>query len=120
MHQVFVYGTLKRHCCNHHYLKGQRFLGTASTLPLYAMYDLGGYPGIVQDSVQPMSIEGEVWSVDDACLARLDQLEDLAAGEYERDYIPLQPPWAGEKVWGYLYRWPIQGRSPVGCLWQES
>jgi gamma-glutamylaminecyclotransferase len=120
MHQVFVYGTLKRGCCNHHYLKGHRFLGDASTQPEYAMYDLGGYPGMVEDFSQPISIEGEVWEVDDACLKQLDELEDVATGEYARVPMRLKLPWDEAGVCGYVYRWPIQDRVRIGSVWQEE
>jgi gamma-glutamylcyclotransferase (GGCT)/AIG2-like uncharacterized protein YtfP len=83
MTRVFVYGTLKRGGENHHWIEAQRSVGPARTRPVYRMFDLGGYPGLVRHP-QGVSIEGELWDVDPAGLARLDVLEDVAGGEYER------------------------------------
>jgi gamma-glutamylaminecyclotransferase len=117
MEEVFVYGTLKQGGSNHHYLSGQQFLGLAQTEPGYAMYDLGGYPGILETEDAVQAIHGEVWAVDAACLLQLDALEGLATGEYERVYLPLQGQWAGRPVWGYLYCWSVLGRPRLGGVW---
>ena len=71
MTRVFVYGTLKRGGENHEWIKSQTFVASARTKPLYRMFDLGGYPGMIR-SENGLSIEGEVWDVDEAGLARLD------------------------------------------------
>ena len=115
---VFVYGTLKRGCHNHPYLTGQKFCGVAETQPLYALYDLGGYPGMVEDSFEPESIRGEVWKVSAECLARLDVLEDTAHGEYERLRLPLLGQWPA--VWGYVYRRPVQPEGRMGSVWDRG
>jgi len=44
MTHVFVYGTLKRGCHNHHCLASQQFLGEAHTPPGFTLYSLGDYP----------------------------------------------------------------------------
>ena len=72
-HRVFVYGTLKRGGSNHPLLAGSGFLGKAVTLAAYKMV-AASFPVIMPDpSGRPVA--GEVYSVDDATLARLDQLE---------------------------------------------
>ncbi|MDI1319207.1 MAG: gamma-glutamylcyclotransferase, partial [bacterium] len=74
---VFVYGTLKRGGSNHAFLARQRFLGEARTAPGFTLYSLGDYPGMVRAPGDTAGVTGELWVVDDTCLAELDQLEGL-------------------------------------------
>jgi gamma-glutamylcyclotransferase (GGCT)/AIG2-like uncharacterized protein YtfP len=113
MTRVFVYGTLKRGGENHSWIAGQQFVRTSRTKPVYRMHDLGGYPGMVRDA-PGLSIEGEIWEVDAAGLARLDVLEDVAGGEYERVEIELE---GGEAAEGYLYLREVSGRRDCGACW---
>jgi gamma-glutamylcyclotransferase (GGCT)/AIG2-like uncharacterized protein YtfP len=72
-HRVFVYGTLKRGHPNNSLLVGSEFLGEAVTVPTYKMVETS-FPVIMPDpSGKPVA--GEIYAVDDATLARLDQLE---------------------------------------------
>ena len=48
---------------------------------------------MVLDEARGVSIHGEIWEVDADCLMRLDDLEDIAGGEYARELIPLLPPY---------------------------
>ncbi len=113
---VFVYGTLKRGGVNHGWIEQQQFVAEACTLPLYRMFDLGGYPGMVR-SKDGISIQGEVWSVDEAGLALLDVLEDTAGGEYERVTLQLEGDFATPRVEGYIYLRSVEGRRDVGSCW---
>jgi gamma-glutamylaminecyclotransferase len=117
MKQIFVYGTLKRGCSNHSYLAGQKLLGEAQTAPGHVLFDLGGYPGMVAQAADPGFVTGEVWSVDDECLERLDALEGTAEGLYRRGAAPLTGPFAGRGVETYFYSKSIEGRSPLGPAW---
>lgn len=115
---LFVYGTLKRGGHNHHWIERQQFIDVARTLPLYRIHDLGGYPGMVHATEgQGLAIEGEVWEVDPAGLAKLDVLEDIEGGEYERVLIPLEGAFAGRRVEGYVYLRSVQGAPDVGRCW---
>lgn len=114
--RVFVYGTLKRGGENHGWISPQRFIAPARTRPLYRMFDLGGYPGMIRSS-DGLAIEGEVWEVDEDGLARLDVLEDIAGGEYERVRVELDGDFAGLAVEGYLYLRDVDGRRDVGACW---
>lgn len=116
--RIFVYGTLKRGLSNHSYLAGQRYLSEARTQPLYRLFDLGGYPGMVRAPEGGVSIEGEIWQIDAACLERLDRLEDVEGGEYERTFIALAEPFGREPIEGYLYLRPTTGRRDLGSVWQ--
>jgi gamma-glutamylcyclotransferase (GGCT)/AIG2-like uncharacterized protein YtfP len=119
MRLVFVYGTLKRGLSNHHYLAGQTFVGEASTAPGFALYDVGGYPGMVRAPGCAGGVSGEVWSVDDACLSRLDELEGAAEGLYRRERVPLVGPHAAAGAEAYLYLKEVEGRRPLGGAWNE-
>ncbi len=116
---LFVYGTLKRSCANHHFLDGQEFVGEARTAPGFRLYDLGGYPGMVARPDDLDGVAGEVWSVDAAALVRLDALEGLGEGHYRRGIIPLAPPFADQGIEGYLYNLSVKGRREIGSTWRE-
>ena len=116
---LFVYGTLKRGCSNHAYLAGQDFVGAAATAPGFALYELDGYPGMVAEAAAAEGVSGEVWSVDDACLARLDELEGTGEGLYRRQDVPLGAPFAGTRVEAYLYLPGVEGRARLGKTWTE-
>ncbi len=116
MTRVFVYGTLKRGGENHGWIEQQQFIAEARTLPLYRLFDLGGYPGMIR-SDEGLSIQGEVWEVDEAGLTRLDILEDTDGGEYERVEVQLEGEFATQCVEGYIYLRSIEGRRDVGECW---
>ena len=117
---VFVYGTLKRGLNNSHYLAGQRFVGEAHTQPVYRMVDCGGYPGMFSVAENRLSIAGEIWEVTERCLARLDLLEDVAGGEYERVMVSLLPPYADGSVQGYLYLRDPSFLRDAGDNWMDT
>ncbi len=112
MTRIFVYGTLKRGCKNHHWLAGQRFIAEARTQPIYRLYDMGGYPGMIRAD-NGVAVKGEIWEVDEGGMARLDVLEDIEGGEYERLLIELE----GERVEGYLFLRDVSGRPDAGTNW---
>ena len=72
-HRVFVYGTLKSGFRNHYLLEGAEFFGGAATVPTYKMIE-NGFPVIMPD-LEGKPLAGEIYTVDDETLARLDQLE---------------------------------------------
>jgi len=113
---VFVYGTLKRGGSNHEWIAQQQFVAEARTMQLYRLYDLGGYPGMVR-AEDGISIQGEVWSVDEAGLIKLDVLEDTDGGEYERVVVQLEGEFSTQQVEGYIYLRGVEGRREVGVCW---
>jgi gamma-glutamylcyclotransferase (GGCT)/AIG2-like uncharacterized protein YtfP len=119
MTPVFVYGTLKRGCSNHHFLAGQAFLGEARTAPGFTLFELNGFPGMVAVADDREGVSGEVWSVDDATLIRLDELEGTAEGLYRREAVPLLAPFGHEAVNAYVYARSIEGRRKAGSSWRE-
>lgn len=116
---LFVYGTLKRGCCNHAHLAGQAFVGPARTQRGYRLYDLGGYPGIVAHAADREGVTGEVWSVSAACLRELDRFEGVHEGLYRREPLPLLPPFADAAIDAYVSTLPIGGRDEIGPEWIE-
>ena len=117
--QVFVYGTLKRGLSNSFYLTGQRFMGEARTQPVYRMVNCGGYPGMYPVKENGLGIEGEIWEVDEKCLAELDLLEDVVGGEYERVVVRLEAPHERAEVQGYLYLRKTSGLPDAGSNWAK-
>lgn len=114
---VFVYGTLKRGGDNHQWIEDQEFVGEARTAPVYRMYELDGYPGMVRDEEGGLSILGEVWSVDERGIEMLDSLEDVAGGEYERVAVQIEGEFAAQHVEGYLYLRSVEGLLEAGTCW---
>lgn len=112
---VFVYGTLKRGHVRHFALAGQRFLSEARTLPRYRMVNLGSYPAIVESGSSP--IIGELWEVDAACLALLDEIESVAQSEYRRRQIALAPPHDDLFVEAYFYDADVSSLPDHGEAW---
>lgn len=117
MTTVFVYGTLKRGGSNHAFLGGQRYLGDARTVPGFTLYSLGDYPGMVRAPGDTAGVTGELWVVDDGCLAELDRLEGLDEGLYERIDVVLAPNHLASSAQTYLYARAHHGLSPVGDTW---
>jgi gamma-glutamylaminecyclotransferase len=112
--EVFVYGTLKRGGGNHGYLAGQRFVAAAATRPDYRLYSFNGYPGMIRAPAGAgFAIPGEIWRVDRACLARLDEMEGVAEGLYERAEAALQPPHDRPGIQTYLYLRSTDGRPEI-------
>lgn len=117
--RIFVYGTLKRGQCRHQHLAGQTFVAVARTVSKYRMVNVGDYPGLLRDS-QGLSIEGEIWDVDAACLARLDVVESVADGEYSREPIELLDQESGSTTEAYFYLRPTVGCPDCGTVWTDG
>ena len=114
---LFVYGTLKRGDVRAPLLDGQHYLGQAKTTQSYRLFNVGEYPALVQAAplgLAGRSIHGELWSVDDRCLARLDEEEGVDEGLYERRMIGLVDTQA---AWTYLYMHSTQGLADCGDHW---
>ena len=70
---LFVYGTLmKNNCSGMTYLDDARFICDC-TLNGYALYDLGAYPGIVEDD--NASVRGELYEVPNDRISDIDKYE---------------------------------------------
>ena len=80
MHRIAVYGTLRRGCGNHSLLEDSTFLFEGIVDGV--IYSLGGFPGY--KSAPAGNVIVEVYEVDDATLARVDRLEGVGMGFYDR------------------------------------
>lgn len=100
--KLFVYGTLKRGGHLSYYLDECEFLGTATTPPVFRLFDLGYYPALVFADGYP--ITGEVYEVDS--LAIFDRVEDFPClytrGEFDvgscTAWIYYASEWLAEKI----------------------
>ena len=116
---IFVYGTLMRGGENHRYLAQQQFIGPACTRPGFTLYSLGAYPGMVASTDQQHAVNGEIWSVDEPTLKKLDDLEGVAEQLFARQPISLAPPYGQPMVQTYLYLRDLSGCSHLGANWQS-
>lgn len=116
---LFVYGTLKRGCSNHHFLAAQHFLGEARTEPGYTLYRITDYPGMVTDATAE-GVSGEVWEVTPSALNEIDRLEGLDEGLYTRDPVRLEGGrWQCLTVETYMFRRPVEKSAHLGSIWVE-
>ena len=111
---LFVYGTLKSGCDNHHRMDGAASLGAASVAGV-DLHDLGPFPMAIDGSGV---IHGELYRVGAELLAELDRFEG-APRLYRRVCRPLAD---GRWAWIYLGR-PRQVRHsprlPAG-IWPAA
>ena len=117
MTRIFVYGTLKRGHRSNHYLAGQKFLGEARSVPGYPLYSMGDYPSMVRSADATHDVSGEVWEVDAVCLGRLNDLEGLPEGLYERVPLRLAAPFSDQPADTYLYLGSVAGWPVIGSEW---
>jgi gamma-glutamylcyclotransferase (GGCT)/AIG2-like uncharacterized protein YtfP len=122
-----------------------RYIGTAMTAmtaPMYAMFQLSGYPAMI-DSSHPEAMDmsalkpvwGELYEVDIACLENLDKIEGVAHNVYERRMVELQQitpillPTCRDVFYNifqrkmamcYFYRQSVAGAKNCGSFWGPS
>jgi len=100
MLKVFVYGTLISGHINHsYYLSKSKFLGEAE-LAGYAMYSVSSFPGIVSETFG--KVKGEVYSVNEKTLRKLDSLEGEGS-LYNRKMVDIKLN--NETIQGFVYIW---------------
>lgn len=122
---VFVYGTLKRGGCRHHFLGDARFAGKARTKSPFRLYDCGTYPGMVRGE-NGLPIEGELWQIEEGQLVVLDEVEGVDESLYERVMIEVQrietkdgSEFRGTtmEAWTYLYLRSTDGMRELVDRW---
>lgn len=107
-HHILVYGTLMSGGRNHHLLEGATFVGYKRTQnPDFLMEQFESVtspgkftPGVRRADHNGAHIAGELYAVDDAMLAAMDELEGVGV-KYDRDSVPLVD---GTRAWIYLRR----------------
>lgn len=127
MHKVFVYGTLLSGLGNHarciapYLATGQAtLLGEAQTRDAMTLGNVSeAFPALTDIREGPSTVKGEVYLVDDACLAELDRLEGVPS-LYVRLEVPVTVD--GETCDVYTYVWADTTRKlptiPSGS-WRE-
>jgi gamma-glutamylaminecyclotransferase len=85
-HRVFVYGTLMKGEHHHEVLKEASFVGLAETEPTFELVQIDYYPALLPQGAT--RVIGEVYEVDDAMLAKLDELEEVP-DYYVRELVRL-------------------------------
>lgn len=76
-----VYGSLRKGLGNHRILRDSKLLGEYSTPPLFTMYSLGGFPGVIEKGETSVTLE--VYKVEDEGIEdRLDVLEGYHGKHY--------------------------------------
>jgi len=112
---LFLYGTLMRGGAAHaSFSLHERLAHVADASVRGRLYDLGGYPGLVDGDGR---VKGEVHRIlDPAVLAELDRYEACdplheETSEYVRRAIAL--PALGIEAWVYLYRGPLDRAVPL-------
>jgi gamma-glutamylaminecyclotransferase len=107
-----VYGTLMRGRRHHDQMVGASFEGKTTTAPGYTLYRVGEYPAMVQRGAG--IVQGELYAVDAALLARLDQFE---GSSYARVRITLSD---GRRPFAYLQPVPAkQAERLESGVWLE-
>ncbi len=84
--RLFVYGSLLSGESHAARLGGSRLVGPARTVARYTLVDLGAYPALLEGGTT--SVSGEVYEVDSATLAALDEFEGHPV-DYRRQSVNL-------------------------------
>ena len=107
---LFVYGILRKGTNNEMALfleKNSTYVGKGTVKGI--MYDLEGYPALVEDEEKGFEIVGDIYQIHDIVniLDELDKFEELGPGfdypnKYTRDKITVHFKNAQLKCWIYL------------------
>jgi len=109
---------------NHHFLEGQKCLGSATTARAsYQLWSLGGFPGLTEISEhlgQPVRgdrLEGELYEVSSTCLRELDGLESNGRF-YERRLVRLEGQ--TKPAWVYFLLMKPYGHARIHLIGSET
>ena len=106
MYKVFVFGTLKEGFPNFKTNKGSRLTGSFLTKNIYPLYLIGDRhtPWLVLDEENGYQIKGEVYSVSEAELAEMDELEQTSETDgYRRVELDIYCEITGKDFKGQVY-----------------
>jgi gamma-glutamylcyclotransferase (GGCT)/AIG2-like uncharacterized protein YtfP len=104
--KLFVYGSLLQGEAAHFRLRGARLVARARTDPAFTLIDMGDYPALVEAG--DTAVAGEIYAVDEALLAELDEYEEAPA-VYQRRELRI----AGHEVIAYVLPERLAAGKPV-------
>ncbi len=113
---IFVYGTLKTGRRLNGHMAGSRLAGEAVTQPLYRLYRIDWFPGLIEHD-DGISVRGEVWDVSADTLQVLDQVEEVDVGLFQRRQIQLAAPFEQSAVESYFYLGNVSEAEDSGDCW---
>lgn len=115
--KIFVYGTLLKKMGLSSYLMESLFLGHG--IAAGVLYDLGGYPGLVEGTG---AVYGELYEINENTLKLLDQIEGYSPENsshslYIRKEISVQSFTEGSFInaYSYFYNHSIAGYRMIAC-----
>jgi gamma-glutamylcyclotransferase (GGCT)/AIG2-like uncharacterized protein YtfP len=103
--KLFVYGSLLQGEAAHFRLRGARLMARARTEAAFTLVDMGAYPALVEAG--DTAVLGEIYTVDEALLAELDEYEE-APGVYQRRLLGVD----GHDVVAYVLPEPLAAGRP--------
>lgn len=111
MHQIFVYGTLKKDFPNHKTNKGKRLNGDYLTKGRYPFYIVGQRftPWLMLDEGNGHHIRGQVFTINDATLADMDKLERITQLKgFRRIQMTVISEQSGQELLVFAYGKPLE------------
>jgi gamma-glutamylaminecyclotransferase len=105
-HLVFVFGTLKEGFPNFATNRGVRVAGSFTTIAPYPLYLVGDrhVPWLVDSPGTGLRVSGQIFRVDDATLAAMDQLERVSEPDgYHRALMDFEGEDAPRRLSAYVY-----------------
>lgn len=108
---IFVYGTLLSGEGNHFFLSESNsvLIETEVWAEGYEMFDNHGwFPFAIRAKQAGQKIKGEIWAIDEETLNKLDRLEGVSRGLYERIF--------DQNLQAYIYIKPEKDRVQVEKL----
>jgi gamma-glutamylaminecyclotransferase len=103
--KVFVFGTLKRGFPLHHSSAGAEFIGEYRTVRCFPMLVAGPWfaPMIFNEPGVGHQVLGELYEVDEACLACLDEMESIGQPGNFRVSVEVVPIQEGAPHTAFAY-----------------
>ena len=106
--KLFVYGTLRSNERANELLGPQaKFVCQSRTQPLYSLYQIDWYPGLVEGG--QTEVIGEVWEIDSSEWRRIDEYEGVP-DDYRREEIELAD---GMMAFAYIFIGPIDSAGLI-------
>ena len=97
--RLFVYGSLKIGFYNNYLLSNSILENRKVMLPAFAMYLIGNYPGIIENT--KYNVYGESYFVNKKILVELDKLENAYNFFRKELYVKINSVY--DKAWVYVY-----------------